>query len=270
MRGSSLASLENAQRVLEEQLTNAEVGTSVAAELFTIVDALDSTPALRRALSDPASTAEAKAELVTNLLSGKAGDVTISVVKAAAGGRWGSENDLADAVSRLAIDAYLKAAELQGVLEQVEAELFAITKSLAGQRELRQAFSDNQNAPVQRAAVAKQLLEPHTHAITLALAVRATFAPRSERFVTALNRIGDIAAARRSRLVAQVSSSVELSAQQLEKIASILAKAYGQQAQVNLTVDPGLVGGLQIKVGKDFIDATVLSRLADANRQIIR
>ena len=53
--------------------------------------------------------------------------------------------------------------------------------------------------------------------------------------------VGDLAAARRERLVAAVTSGSELSQAQLDRLGGILQQAYGQELQLNVTVDPEIL-----------------------------
>ena len=64
------------------------------------------------------------------------------------------------------------------------------------------------------------------------------------------------------------SGSAMLSAAQQDRLAALLESAYGTAVQLNVTVDPAVVGGLRIQVGSDVVDSTVLCRLAAARRQL--
>jgi len=77
-----------------------------------------------------------------------------------------------------------------------------------------------------------------------------------------------MAAARRSRKVAYVSTSHALSDAQINRLESLLTSAYGADMQLNVTVDPAVVGGMRIQVGSDVIDSTCSTRLADAKRRL--
>jgi len=65
-----------------------------------------------------------------------------------------------------------------------------------------------------------------------------------------------------------VTSRTELTPAQRERLAGILAQAYGSDMQLNVSVDPTVIGGLRVQVGADVVDATVLSRLDDARRRL--
>ncbi|MDO8143026.1 MULTISPECIES: F0F1 ATP synthase subunit delta [Isoptericola] len=269
MRGTSGASLAAAQERFEPVLRSA--GTEAATlgeQLFAVVSALDGSAPLRRSLADPSRDGEDKARLVTAVLADGFDERVVDLVSGLVRSRWSSDADLGDAVERLAVDAMLAAAESRGALETVEDELFVLTRALVGQRAARQALSDETSAREQRVGLVEALLAGKADEITVALARRATTSLRGRRFVPTLVWYGDVAAERRNRLVASVTSGSVLSAAQEERLGEILERAYGRAVQLNVTVDPAVVGGLRIQVGADVVDSTVLSRLADARRRL--
>ncbi|MBI9116132.1 F0F1 ATP synthase subunit delta [Sanguibacter suaedae] len=269
MRGTSQASLEDVQRRVDPSLLAAgDRAQTVGEQLFTVVDAFDSSGALRRSLADPSRPAEDKAGLVRSLLSGGFDPLTVDVVEGLARNRWSSERDLVDAVSLVAVGAFLAAAQARGALETVESELFQITRGLVTQRAVRQALSDSSTEASRRVRLVEDLLAGKVDDVTLALCRRAAAAPRGERFVPALARIGDMAAVRRRKVVASVTSGSPLTGAQQDRLAALLGEAYGSSIQLNVTVDPAVIGGLRVQVGSDVVDSTVLSRLADARRRL--
>jgi F-type H+-transporting ATPase subunit delta len=268
MRGTSLASLTAAQERFAPVLAAAgKQAADLGEQLFAVVDALDSSGSLRRTLSDPAIEPDAKAGLVASVLA-RCDERVVTAVSGLARSRWTSEDDLGDAVEQLGFDAVLASAEAQNQLEQVEDELFRITRTLVGQREVRSALFDPRGTRENRVQLVDSLLQGKVADATLQVARRATASPRGKRFVATLGDVADLAAQRRHRLVASVTSGTELSKAQTERLGSILQQAYGQDVQLNVTVDPEIIGGLRIQVGADVVDSTVLARLADARRRL--
>lgn len=205
MRGTSRASLAAVEERLEPVLTAAGTRSSELGEqLFALVDALDSSAALRRTLGDPSIDGDAKASLVAQLL-GTADPLVVTVAQELVRARWSADADLAEAAERLGFHAVLASAEADGVLAEVEEELFRLTRALAGQR---------------------------------------------------------------NRQVATVTSATALDAAQRERLTQILSEAYGREIQLNVILDPQVLGGLRIQVGPQVVDSTVLSRLADARRRL--
>jgi F-type H+-transporting ATPase subunit delta len=47
-----------------------------------------------------------------------------------------------------------------------------------------------------------------------------------------------------------------------------LKRQYGHAVQLNVIVDPSVLGGVRINIGDDVIDSTIASRLADARRRL--
>ena len=75
-------------------------------------------------------------------------------------------------------------------------------------------------------------------------------------------------AARRERVIAHVRSAVELTDAQKEKLTSTLSKKIGQPVRLNIEIDRTVLGGISIRFADELIDATIVSRLADAGRAL--
>lgn len=240
---------------------------SLADELFALVDALDASGSLRRILADPSSEADPKAGVVGRLLE-RADARTVAVAEDLVAQRWSADADLADAAEQLGVDAALAAAESAGELDTVADELFEITRALAGQRELRRTLHDASVPPAARAALVDAVLRDGGTPSTRLLARRAAAAPRGRRFVARLGDVTDVIAERRNRQVATVTVAAPLDGPQTARLAALLANALGRQVELNVVVDPTVVGGLRVQSGADVIDATVLARLADARRRL--
>ena len=80
-------------------------------ELFAVLGLLDQEHALRRALSDPSKPADEKGAIAVALLHGKVAPVTEELVAATVRSQWATPSDMADAMERLAVEAYAIAAE---------------------------------------------------------------------------------------------------------------------------------------------------------------
>jgi F-type H+-transporting ATPase subunit delta len=268
MRGTSRASLAAAESRFEPVLREAGTqGRLLGEQLFALVDALDSSGSLRRTLTDPSASAEAKAALAARLLQG-ADPRVAQAAQDLARARWSSEEDLAEAAEHLAFSAVLAAAEAAGELDTVQAELFRLGRALAGQREARRLLSDDSVRPQARGDLADGLLRGQGTPATRVIARRAAVAPRGRRYVATLGFVDDLIAQRRHRTVASVTSAAPLDAAQQRRLGDILARAYGREMQVQVLLDPHVLGGLRVQVGPEVIDATVLARLADARRRL--
>src|SRR5665648_771186 len=142
MRGVSQASYLAVEDGFEPVLVTAGTGAAALGEqMFAVVDLLDHSAALRRALSNPARTAADKAALAKDLLGGKVDERVIEVVAGLARHRWSVEVDLVEALERMAAETVLASAQAGGDLERVEEELFRFDRFLAGARRVRDALT---------------------------------------------------------------------------------------------------------------------------------
>jgi F-type H+-transporting ATPase subunit delta len=146
--------------------------------------------------------------------------------------------------------------------------LFRTSRIIAGSPELRVSLSDR-SAPVEhRIALIDGLLAGKVSNQTGRLARQAVAAPRGRSLDRTLETYAVVAAERRSRVVATVTAAVPLTAEQRERLSSALATIYGHEIQLNIDVDPRLVGGIRVEIGDEVIDGSMISRLGEARRRL--
>ncbi len=68
-------------------------------------------------------------------------------------------------------------------------------------------------------------------------------------------------ARRRGEITARVTSATELDDEQQRALVETLRKEVGAKVQVELKVDPSLIGGLIVRVGSRMIDKSIRSKL---------
>jgi F-type H+-transporting ATPase subunit delta len=67
----------------------------------------------------------------------------------------------------------------------------------------------------------------------------------------------------------QITSAVELSAEQRERIAKDLRSRYSEELRINFDVDETLIGGLIIRVGDQVLDTSLRTRLGHVQRSML-
>jgi F-type H+-transporting ATPase subunit delta len=194
--------------------------------------------------------------------------VALDVVQGLVRGRWSEARDLADACEHLAVVAVVADAERAGQLEAVEDELFRFGRVAAGTPGLLRALDDRGASVERKAALVRRLLEGKVTSQTLLLAEQAATAPRGRRFEATIEDFSKIAAERKQRLIATVTSAVPLTEAHRQRLTGALTRIYGRAIHIDVQVDPEVIGGLNVQVGDEVIDATVLSRLEDARRRL--
>ena len=92
--------------------------------------------------------------------------------------------------------------------------------------------------------------------------------PRGRSLEAGLESLSKLAAARRDRMVAVVTSAVPLSDRQKQRLGAALARLYGRQMHLNLDVDPEVLGGITVRVGDEVINGSIADRLDEAARRM--
>ncbi len=223
---------------------------------------------LRRVLTDPAQAGEAKAQLAARLLSGQVGGDAADLVSGMVRSRWSQSRDLVDALEELAATADLTAAQQAGALDEVEDEVFRFGRIVASDSGLRSALTNKSATVSAKSELLRSLLGGKANPVTERLVVRLVVQPRGRSLEAGLESLSKLAAARRDRMVAVVTSAVPLTDQQRQRLGAALAKLYGRQMHLNLDVDPEVLGGIQVQVGDEVINGTIADRLEEATRRM--
>jgi F-type H+-transporting ATPase subunit delta len=270
MQGASRASLASLRDVLAEQTgsANSAALAKVSGELFAVVTLLAGTGSLRRTLSDPAVGSDAKVRVVDSLFSERLDSTALEVVRALAGLRWSEPRDVVDALEALAVESALQQAEDEGVLDEVEDELFRFGRIVDGQPELRAALTDRNLPAARKGDLLHRLIDGKVADVTASLIERAVVSPRGRTIERVLDDYAQLAAGRRERLIAHVTSAVDLTDDQQQRLADALRREFGREIRLQVVVDPDLLGGITVRVGDELIDGSVLRHLGAARRQL--
>ncbi len=268
MRGISRASLAEVEDRLGPLTASPQAAAALGEELFAVAGLLATQSVLRRALSDPSRSGEARSGLASAILTGKVGDATAGLVAAVAAARWSAPGDLTDAVEQLAVQAIVIAAEQEGRLDDLEDELFRFGRIVASQPQLRIALTNPFLAADAKRSLLADLLAGKVTPETQRLIVQAAVNPLGRSLDVSLEEYARLAARRRQRLVAEVHVAVALTDQQRGRLAAALAGAYGHQVHLNVVLDPRIAGGMTVRVGDELIDGSVATRLAEARRRL--
>jgi F-type H+-transporting ATPase subunit delta len=268
MRGASRDSLARASDQLTAVAKDKATADTLGDELFAVAGLLDSEHGLRRALTDPARDPEAKAGLIRSLLTGKVSAATLDLVAGLVSARWSAPRDLADAAEELAAKAVVISADRSRKLDELEDELFRFGRVVAAQPGLRAALSDPFLPADRKRGLIGALLDGKVTPTAERLITQAALDPRGRTLETSLDAYARLAAERRQRMVAVVHVAAALTSHQQERLAAALAAIYGHEIHLNIVLDAQVVGGMSIQVGEEFIDASVVSRLAALRRRL--
>ena len=266
MQGASRSALAHAVEAFEA--SPAATSGEVSEGLYAVAALLDREPSLRRAFTDPASSPDSRRGLAQALLGRQLAAAPLAVLSDLVAQRWSSPADLRAAVEVLAADAALRAAEHDGVLDDVEDELFRFARLLEREPALRAALTDPGLPDDRKSALLRDLLGERARTQTLRLVEIAVTRSRGRSVETALDELADLAAQRRSRFVAQVRVARPLEPQQEARLAAGLERLYGRRVQLQVDVDPAVLGGISVRIGDEVLDGTVQRNLEAGRRSL--
>lgn len=266
MQGVSRAAHDQVRAALQTALDGGADWARLSEELFSVVELLDGSSMLRRALADPSGTPEGKRALAARLLDGKVQPATLALVIEAVSQRWSHEQDLTEALDWAAVETQVAIAEAAGGADDLEEQLFRFERLVAGDAGLREALGDPRLPADRKLAVVQRLLEGKVRPETLRLVRQAVSHARGRRLAQGLGRDLEIAAKRRERLSAVVTVALPLTGDQHDRLETVLGRIYGRPVALKVIIDPAVLGGIRVQVGDEVVDGTIVRRLDEARR----
>jgi F-type H+-transporting ATPase subunit delta len=236
-------------------------------DLFAVVAILDEQPPLRRAMSEPAVPTAAKESLVQGMLHGHITAGAEQIITTAVAQRWSHSGDLGNALERAGIIAHLVKAEQQGMLDEVEDELFRFGRIVESSRRLRDALSDRRTPPTPKRRLLETLIGAKVSEPTSRLLAQAVVS-RGRPFLLKIVEFQELTAARGARLLATARVAKALTSEQHTRLHSALETQYDRSVLLNVIVDPDLLGGVRVSIGNEVMDSTVAMKLAEARRRL--
>ncbi len=131
---------------------------------------------------------------------------------------------------------------------------------------LAPVLSDTRVPIEQRISMVERTLDVSTMVLNLAkLLVTKGRAAEARAVAVAFGRLADD---HEGIAHAEVTTAVELAPAQLDAIAQQIGQSLGKQVRVTGTVDPGIVGGVVVRVGDKLVDGSVRTRLKRLRREL--
>ena len=265
MLGSSRTSFAEAR---DELLARVETTgfEKVGGELLAVSTVLAAYSSLRWGMADTGRSTDERVELARTVFADRVSGVTVDIVAEAARRRWTTARDLVDAVETLGVEATMIVAEREGRIDAVEDELFRIDRLVVGDPALRQALSDSAVPDQAKAELLDDLVAGKVAAETAALVRHVVTNPRGRRLERALKELMEASARRRERVFATVRVAAEITDAQRQRLADTLTRVYGRAVDLQVEVDPNVLGGVVVTVGDEIIDGSVAKKLEQIRR----
>ncbi len=264
---------------------------ALSSDLAAVEHLVEHQGELRAALSDTAVPPTSRRAILSELLEHRVGEparqlaaFTASAVSAPdvltalawvtrrAGGRQMELAPLGHLAARERIGGYASAifetAET-GLLEEVEDQLFRFARIVESNPELRGVLSDRDVPVDARLAIAQALLEGKVEAATLRLVRFVITGGRARDFLGALDWLVERTATARGWRVARVRSAEPIPDAQGELLSAALTHMTGSPVELQVTIDPELIGGAVVEIGDLHVDASARGRLDRLREELL-
>lgn len=266
MASSTRQALAAAKEALAPSLAKADL--KFAEEIFAIGAAIGSSVQLRNILSDPSGEKKAKAGALQAVFGKAVSKEALEFATTLSGYRWSKGGDLVAAFTQLGVFTIAGIVAKGKKLEELEGELFAFNQALASDRELQSAFSSRQATLDAKLELIDTLTKKKVSDAAAILLRNAVINSKNVRLAVVLEGFIKQVSAYALRLVANVTVAAELSKSQLERLQASLTKTYGQDINLNVAIDPSILGGVKVQVAGEIIDGSVVARLNQAKMQL--
>ena len=226
-------------------------------QLFSAGRVVGDSAQLRSVLADPSVAATEKTAVIDSLFS-SFGAPARALLSGLVASRWSTQDQLLAGIEEIGIRAIARSAP-RG--RSSESELFAFGAAVSSDAELELAVGSKLGSNSAKAALVGALLKDKSSAQSLAILNHLVQQPRGRRIGGLIRTAASIVADQAGLAVATITSAAPISAAQVDRLRVGLSKSYGRDLEVNLVVDPSIVGGIRVQVGDDVIDGSVSTRI---------
>jgi len=259
-RVSLRAVLDSIRRILAAA-TGAPARERAAADLLAISRVLARQPRLRTALTDPSMTTEAKRGLAEAVFGPTVSADAIELLMAVVDGQRLRPSQLPGAIDEVAAQALMDVADEAGRLAEAGDQMVAFARMVERDHALRSALTDPALPAERKEALIEDLLAGKADRRAVVLIQHWVARDQARRLTRLVEDTIAEAAARRERVVAQVTSAIPLDGDQRARLAQVMERVTGRPVDLQVEVDRGVVGSLSVRVGEQVYDGTVKRQL---------
>lgn len=159
-------------------------------------------------------------------------------------------------------EGLLAIARAEGDVDTTRSQLADVARAIAGNEELRSTLSNNLVPAEVRGQIVDDVLGGKTSDVVRGIVGLIVAAGRGGQLNEIVQAFIGLAASSSGKEVATVRSAVALTADQQAQLAAALKQKTGADVELQVVVDPSVVGGAVTTIGDTVIDGSLRTRLA--------
>ena len=156
--------------------------------------------------------------------------------------------------------ALLSVAEAEGDSGRYVSEFSQVAEAIESSEELRSALSDSLIPAGKRQQIVEDILGGASR-VTTAMVSMVVGAGRATDLGRIADRVIELGAEQRGRVVAEVRSAIPLESDQEQRLIDALRVSTGKDVELKVVIDTSIMGGLVTQIDDQIIDGSVRSRL---------
>ena len=170
--------------------------------------------------------------------------------------------------NRMYARAIFQAAQDEGKLDEVAADLAALAGALEETPELRAFLRNPRIDPPEKARMLEEIASGADELVRNFLKLLAEKG-RAAELVETNAELEALVAKAQNRLAVELTTAHELSDDEARSIVEQIEKASGRTVEASRSVDPSLVGGIVLQVGSFRADGSVRGRLERLRQELV-
>ena len=174
-------------------------------------------------------------------------------------------------IARRYAKALVNLAENEKDLDNTGITLTAIAEIYKENSELRQVLSDTKVSSGVKLKILKDVLSKIKASTLVDKFSRYLLAKRRINFLPDIERAYNLLLQEKlGRIEAKITTASELPKETVRKLIDAISVYSGKEVEVNVTIDPSIIGGIITRIGSTVIDGSIQTHLNQIRQSIIR
>jgi F-type H+-transporting ATPase subunit delta len=166
--------------------------------------------------------------------------------------------------------ALLETAQAEGVVQQIEEELFRLRELLKSNPNLLEFLKDPNVTREGKRHALDELFQGRAHPLELNTLLTISDMDRTSHLQQIIEEFIALAAATRQKVSGEIITTIALDDATLARLSAELSRITGKSVQLFQKVDPAILGGAIIKVGEQVIDGSLRRKLNQIKENLVQ